>query len=359
MKQREKTEKAKYNMWQNSCFMIKLAWREKEKKVVFFMLATAILAVAIQLIKLYVTPSILSAVEEKLPIWQVFATILFFVAASLICSAVYAYIDQNSMFGRITLRRAILNRINNKAATTSYSNLDSKKFRTLMDKATESTISNDSATEAIWIALGLIVQNILGFALYGGLISSLQPLLLAAVLVTAILGYLANSKANEYAYIHRDEEAKADGAALYIDRQMRSAASAKDIRIFGLRPWLSEVYSKAVAAFTAFHGKVQKRVMLAGFLSVFLALIRNAAAYAYLIYIALNGDITIAEFLLYFTAIEGFSEWVTGLLDNLNELHRHSLEISTVREFLEYPEPFKFEEGGKASTRKYSLYAGA
>lgn len=343
--EKEKKTKPKHNMWQNTRYMVKLAWKEKEKKVLFISLAIALLAVAIQLIKLYVTPSILSAVEEKLPLWQVFATIIAFVAASLICSALYAYAEENVLFGRITLRSLIINKINKKTTTTSYANLDDEQFNTLMKKAMNSTVSNDQATEAVWTTLTLILQNVLGFALYGSLIGSLQPLLLAAVLLTALIGYFVNYKANEYAYIHREEEGKQEKKIFYAQNTSKSPTAAKDIRIFGLRPWISEVYTKALSALSAFHGKVENRYMFPRLLNVLLTFIRNGAAYAYLIYLVINGNITIAEFLLYFTAIEGFSEWITGLLDNLNELHRQSLELSTVREFLEYPEPLKFEEG--------------
>ena len=51
--------------------------------------------------------------------------------------------------------------------------------------------------------------------------------------------------------------------------------------------------------------------------------------------------------MLYFGAISGFTQWVTGILEQFLKLHRQSLELSTVREFLEWPEPFLFEEGEK------------
>lgn len=34
-----------------------------------------------------------------------------------------------------------------------------------------------------------------------------------------------------------------------------------------------------------------------------------------------------------------------GIMQEMSTLHKESLDISCVREFLEYPEPFKFEEG--------------
>ncbi len=65
----------------------------------------------------------------------------------------------------------------------------------------------------------------------------------------------------------------------------------------------------------------------------------------YLIAMAANGQIDAATFLLLFTAVGGFAQWVTGILQELNNLHMHSINISITREFLEYEEPFRFEDG--------------
>ena len=55
--------------------------------------------------------------------------------------------------------------------------------------------------------------------------------------------------------------------------------------------------------------------------------------------------LSVSEFLLYFTAVTTFTTWVMGIMQEMSTLHKESLDISCVREFLEYPEPFKFEEG--------------
>ena len=48
---------------------------------------------------------------------------------------------------------------------------------------------------------------------------------------------------------------------------------------------------------------------------------------------------------MYFTAVSTFTNWVTGILQEVTKLHQESLDITCVREFLEYPEAFRFEEG--------------
>ena len=58
-----KTPKPKYNMLQNSCFMISLAWKTKEKKVLVLCVLSALFAVLNNLIGLYISPTILAVVE--------------------------------------------------------------------------------------------------------------------------------------------------------------------------------------------------------------------------------------------------------------------------------------------------------
>ena len=58
-------KKPKYNMLQNSWFMITLAWKKQEKKVIFTAILLVLLGVALNLINLYIAPTILNAIETK------------------------------------------------------------------------------------------------------------------------------------------------------------------------------------------------------------------------------------------------------------------------------------------------------
>lgn len=60
--------------------------------------------------------------------------------------------------------------------------------------------------------------------------------------------------------------------------------------------------------------------------------------------------------MLFFGAVGGFTAWVSGILGGFNTLHKQSLDISSVRECLEFPEPFKFEDGEPIKTEENRLY---
>lgn len=120
---------------------------------------------------------------------------------------------------------------------------------------------------------------------------------------------------------------------------------AKDIRIFGLQNWLNELLDRVHDAYLDFRLRCEKIKLLADVTEALLTMARNGIAYAYLLHLALRDSLSVPEFILYFTAVSTFTTWVMGILQAAEKLHEESLDLSQVREFLEYPEPFRFEGG--------------
>jgi len=344
-KQKKKAQKPKYNMWQNSWFMISLAWKTKEKKVLGLCILSALFAVLSNLIELYIAPTILGAVERKTSISELLLTIGLFVGAMMLVAAGAAYVNANTMFGRLAVRRTIMASLNKKAMTTSYPNVNDDIFIKLLNQSNDACSYDDTPAQAIWRTLTALLQNILGFIIYVNLLTSVQPLLLLVILSTAIIGYLINNYAGSYAYRHREKRADYVRQVRYVSGLSGNWSAAKDIRIFHLRPWLDELYEKSIRAYDTFHNKAQNVQMWAGFVDIVFTFLRNGIAYAYLIHQVLSGRLSAAEFLLFFSAAGGFTKWISGILENMNTLHRQSLDISNIRECLEYPEPFAFEDG--------------
>lgn len=353
---KEKAPKPKYNMAQNSWFMIKLAWTSGEKKVIVLSLLSALFAVALNLINLYVSPTILSVVERQASVTELIVTIVVFVAALMLVSAASSYVNTNTMYGRISVRCEITNLLNRKMATTSYQNISDERFKALKIKVQETIGSNRAATEAVWTTLTDLTTNIVGFAFYVVLMSSIQPLLLLAILATTVVSYFVSNCLSEWGYKHREEESEYSKQIYYLDRQSSDLTVAKDIRIFGLRSWLDDLYAKSMAAYTAFKRREQGVYIWASVTDLVLTFIRNAIAYAYLIGLVIGNGLSVSEFLLFFGAVGGFTAWVSGILGGFNTLYKQSLDISSVRECLEFPEPFKFEDGEPIKIGENRLY---
>ncbi|MDE6318286.1 MAG: ABC transporter ATP-binding protein/permease, partial [Lachnospiraceae bacterium] len=325
--------------------MIKLAWTSGEKKVILLSLISALLALALNLVNLYVSPTILSAVERHVSAGELFLTIAGFVLALMLVSAASAYANTNTAFGRINVRIKIAYLLNKKAATTSYPNVDDDKFKKLLVKSRECTYSSGDATEAIWSTLTMLTTNILGFLIYVSLLTSVQPLLILVIFATTLVSFFLGNYLNGYGYRHREEEAEYERQMNYLSMRVEDLTAAKDIRIFGLRPWIDELYGKAMNCYTAFHKKAQGVYIWSPIADLVFTFLRNAIAYAFLISLVLRDGLGVAEFLLYFTATGGFAGWVSGILSGFSSLYKQSLDLSTIRDCLEYYEPFQFDGG--------------
>lgn len=249
------------------------------------------------------------------------------------------------MYGRITLRSYIGGLMSNKMMTTSYPNTEKKEVRDLANSAQNAISNNSSATEGIWNTLVQLLKNVLGFAIYLAMLSRLDFWVVAVVLATSIVGFFVNKKVGGFAYRHRSEYAAQGRRMNYVNTVGSGSEYAKDLRIFGIKPWLTEIYDKAQNLTLALKRKEQNVNMISSVSDIILTFLRNGIAYAYLINMALKGNLSAAEFVLYFSAFGSFTNWVRWILGNVNTLHRQSLDISTVREMIEYPEIFRFEDG--------------
>ena len=156
---------------------------------------------------------------------------------------------------------------------------------------------------------------------------------------------LASRRINEWGYRHREEEAGYVKRLAYVQKVATDRQYGKDIRIFGLREWVEELWESTMRLYHGFLLRRETAYLWANVIDLALLLVRNGAAYAYLIWLTLEQGLPVSQFLLYFGAATGFAQWVSGILEKFAKLHKQCLDISTVREFLEYPEPFRFEDG--------------
>lgn len=337
-------KKPKYGVWQCVCFMVKTAWHSV-RSVLWLCIVFAVLTVSINLAQLFIAPVILQKVETLAPLGELLGTIGIFSAILLVLNAMLGYVDENILYGRIDVRSAVISMINHKAYTTSYPNTKDPEVLRLHSEALRNCDSNDEASEHIWHTLTGLLVNLFGFAIYLLLLVDVNLLLIGLVVVTTIAGFFVSRHINEWGYRHKDEIAGYDKELIYLVTKTESIKLAKDIRIFGLAPWLNGIYTSTRRMAEAFAARRERIYAWSCLVDVVLQFARNGIAYSYLIHRTLTDGLAASEFLLYFTAFTGFSNWVTGLLSEFATLHKESLGLSVIQEYIHLPEQFRFEGG--------------
>ena len=325
-------------------YMISLAWRQR-RSVILLTLAMAAVSILLSLTQLFIVPSILGAVAANVSVKELTAILLLFTGAFILLSAAEAYFSSCAQFGRIEIRLIIGSMIQNKALTMSYPDIENQNVRKKMDKASMLVASNSAATEAIWTTLMNLLKNMVEFMVFLSLLTALNPLMLSTVLVTTIISFFVSNYLGGWGYRHRDEESEYSRRMNYLSEKSRDYTLAKDVRIFEMRGWIEDIFGSTLRLYRSFVARGELVYICGNILDVVLAFMRNGIVYFFLIQAVLKGEMTAAQFVLYFNTVNAFTGGIGKIMTDLAALRKQSLDISAVREFLDYPETFKMEEG--------------
>lgn len=352
----KKAPKPKYNLWQNTGFMLRTS-RKYAKSVFPLCIVLALLSAGKSVAELLIAPAILNKIELSASLGSVVFTIAAFALVLMLLSGLRSYVDTNALFGRIAVRsQGIYLSISRKYAETSYPNLLNTDFLALGKKASAACSANSEASEAIWTTLTDLMTSCIGFIVYLALLTNLNLWLAALVAATTAVSYFASKRINEWGYLHRSEELELTKKIEYANKTATSREFAKDIRMFGLRGWLEDLWGSTMRLYSAFCAKRERKYIWANIIDIVLTFLRNGIAYAFLIGITVKNGLPASQFLLYFAALSGFAQWVVEILDKLSVMHKQSLDISTIREFLDWDEPFDLNGGERIAFEPNKQY---
>ena len=352
----KKAPKPKYNLWQNTGFMLRTS-RKYAKSVFPLCIVLALLSAGKSVAELLIAPAILNKIELSASLGSVVFTIAAFALVLMLLSGLRSYVDTNALFGRIAVRsQGIYLSISRKYAETSYPKLLNTDFLALGEKASAACSANSEASEAIWTTLTDLMTSCIGFIVYLALLTNLNLWLAALVAATTAVSYFASKRINEWGYLHRSEELELTKRIEYANKTATSREFAKDIRMFGLRGWLEDLFGSTMRLYSAFCAKRERKYIWANIIDIVLTFLRNGIAYAFLIGITVKNGLPASQFLLYFAALSGFAQWVVEILDKLSVMHKQSLDISTIREFLDWNEPFDLNGGERIAFEPNKQY---
>ncbi len=337
-------EKPRYNVWQNTKYVFKNAWVE-DKIVLYVILVQIFLTVALSTITLFLPKTVIAQITNNVDIKTLIYTIIVFTIVTSILSATKTYFDRVAWVRRSGMRNIDFNKFFNKIITTDYANIEEQNFIDLKEKAIWQTNNNRSSAEAIYNCYPNLGINILGFVIYSILLVSINPIILAITAFTTIIGYFARQQAFKWQFEHDDEKVVFGNKLNFLCDMGTKNKYSKDIRLFAMVDWINDIQEANLRLAYNFSKKFCTKQFIADFTDCVATFLREGIAYGYLIWQVIEGNITVDMFVLYFSAIGGFSGYIMGILNEFATLTRHSLNYCRLREFLEYPEKFNYENG--------------
>ncbi len=334
----------KYNIFQNTAYMMRYYARESAATVVAVLLqapikvATTFLAILLPSVVIqYLAAGAAAGVLIRATVG----------VAALIALATVAdrWLD-GFVFGRVIyLRIAFMADIMYKNLDADYAVIESPRTRELLERASKFTNDNRSGGEQTLRSVRDIFTNALGFALYSALMAHLNVWVFAGLFALAAINYAAVYLYNRYDAKLKETQGKIWNRELYLRGRCGDFEAGKDVRIYNIENWF-ERHADKIAQDDDWLGKKREtRRFASEAVGTATMLLRDGWAYIYLLSRVLAGGMGASEFVLYFGVIAGYSAWINGIAQELTNLNRCSLECNDYRAFQELPDHQNRGEG--------------
>ena len=340
-------EKGKYNTFQNFMWMVKRSKISRVPYLLWISILSGILVCIINVVGMLTTPMILDLLESGKSIAIFMQTISLVIGLLIVLTGVKTYLHFYMSIPKISCRTGIIESIAEKFSITSFPNVEDEKFLKLQEKASSACNNNSKATEDIWNKIEDLVRYSFSLLIYYVILTKLKWWILLLIIGTSVLEHTINRQIVQWQYNHRDEEATLFKRVMYFWRQSKDVGLGKDIRIFGMKSWLMDMFDDAIRAYEAFISRRERKYIWMNVLDLILSFLRNGVAYIYVAKLVVEGNLPASLFVLYIATIGNLTEQMLGIMDTCNTMNRYSMEINVVREYFDYKEQFRFEGGIK------------
>ena len=334
-----KREKPAYSVFSNFVWSLKMLL--KYSKAAFFITALLIpVNIGLKYLEIYLPSLAVSVVTDggalNYAMISIGGIMLLIMLGYIIIQALWHI--RNSTLE--IYRYKMTDLVTRKQLSMFYQTYEQKEVRDLANRASIATQMWDGVqplTDLVYSGFGML-ENLMGYILFGSVISLASPWLVPILTVAPIVNILSVKGYNKWEYSHRSQMTDLNQKLSYAEELPDHFSAAKDIRIYSMASWLRECYRDLSGQREKWDRKIVKKSFLSRIADLAVILIRDGGAYALLIHMFYNGEIGIDEFVLYFAAISSFVSWIGGIILCWNKANTVSLKLCDFREFIDYPE---------------------
>lgn len=339
-----KKEKSKYNIFSNIAYALRNIWKW-DKAFYLFFIPSIPLAVFLPLAATYFPKMLIDSVESKQSIQRVIAVIGIYFVGLLIINLLNGLCESRLQMRQYNISLCYQHKITEKHMRTDYANVDNPEAIMKYQHAMNDACSGRCAPEFIWQSLMSFLISLLGIFTYGFIIAIVSPWILALLFLSALIAYWIGRWQTNYIERNKNSWGNIDRKINYLQSFSQKFDYAKDIRIYGMFGWLSDMLTGFQKERFMWTKKVSSRSLVGVCINALLTLVRNGAAYAVLIVMVFNNKIGAGDFVFYFGAITGFSAWLNGIGNKANDIVHKSIKIGYYRDYFEIEEKYNHGEG--------------
>ncbi len=261
----------------------------------------------------------------------------------LICTAVQiAATMTNTLYSFewyrfIFVRFRLMLEKNVKVMSIDFPCLEDPDLMDCYQKASEACDGNDNGVEGLMRHSFTFLQSIAVTVVGIIIIGTLNVWIMLGIAALAAVNFAVRNYANKWGKANIwDPLAKWWRKNDYMHREVTDFTFAKEVRLFGLKDWLTGKYMELKNERYNAQVRNEKLWFLIALFSTVITQGVQLFVYIYLIYTVSRGEVTIGNFTLYVASSTKMFEYLNGLLGGIADLFQRSRQVDDFRSFMDY-----------------------
>ncbi len=340
----EEWSTCRYSVVQNVCYCIRNTVHCYGLLLCWCGMSVLINAV-LPVVSAYLPKLVIEQITEGHSLWQLSAVVLGFMGSIALLSAGSQFFKKYLYHQKFRMNTYYLKQVALKGLTTDYANQEEERFRRLQAESFGCCNGNFSPLTNIYDILISICTSALGLLAFGTILVQVNGFLLLFLAATTLISFFLNQRVIRWMDQNSQERILYEQRLDYINEASGDLRSAKDIRLYRMASWFSDIYQENMNGTAGWYRRLSRKIFGVAVWDSGFAMLREGAAYAYFIWLVWQRQITVADFVLYFGAVAEFSSWLANMISQVSLLNQLNVRINYLRSYLEYPEHYRREQG--------------
>ena len=343
-KRNDMLQAKQYSLFDNLCFMARQTTKS-HPHLLLLCAFTVIVNTVIPVITTFLPKVVIESITMEKGVKATLLVTIVWTAILALCLGGKQFFEKLVFFHKLRMNTHYTELVARKGMTADYCNQETERFRKLQAESVASCDGNFSPVTQVYDIGNALCTSMLGFFLYFGILLQLNVGLVLFLVLITVVSYLLNKRVTRWLENHQAEKVGYQQKTGYLTQVSGDFKSAKDIRLYRMIKWLGDVYQMNIKGLNGWYGRYTKKVFGVALCDGGLSILREVVAYTYLLYLVFLREISVADFVLFFGVITGFSAWLSGMFGQVTSLQRISMTVNILRNFLEYPDSY-LREGG-------------
>lgn len=324
----------KRGLRKNGLYLLKLICKT-DKVLLFFMILYVPVCVLLPFVQAYLPRVIVNTLETKSTIAIFLRNFAFVAAAASILTVLQRGIAERLNFRGGHQRSALMTKVVQTQMKKSYEIISSPQGVQAFDHAASAVYGDGEITQQFAKKLSELCVSIAGILFFGVYIVLINPILLGVIMASALVSYGYGKyevrKKDEIQKKQKKEFTKMD----YLTHNACTPKSAKDIKLYKMENKIVAAFQTVLQSITKYNATTRRVNFGGAILSGLFIFLRDGLAYFYLTVAVFAKQISIGDFIFLFAIIKSFSDWLLGIVSQIIDLQKESLNIDYYRDYCE------------------------